>query len=103
MDKPKNVHVVGDAQIVTDLIFCDVGGADGDDDLRLVGKLHQHPQLAVGLKAREHPGGMVVVKKLSAEFQIQFISKLADPLTDVVGLHGQIFVIVKPLLSHVFL
>ena len=94
VDEPQNVHIVGDAQIVADLVFRDIG-ADGNDDLRLIGKLHQHPQLTVGLKARKHPGGMVVVKKLSTEFQVQFISKLADPLTDVIGLHGQIFVVVK--------
>ena len=95
VDEPQNVHIVGDAQIVADLVFRDIGGADGNDDLRLIGKLHQHPQLTVGLKTRKHPGGMVVVKKLSTEFQVQFISKLADPLTDVIGLHGQIFVVVK--------
>ena len=38
---------------------------------------------------------MVVVKKLAAELQIQLIAELAAALLDVLGLQGQILVVVK--------
>jgi hypothetical protein len=48
---------------------------DGDDDLGLILKLEKHFDLAVRLEARKHPGGMVVVEQLAAEFQIQLSSE----------------------------
>ena len=42
LNQAEHIHIVGDAEIVTYLVLLDVGGIDGDDDLGLVGELHQH-------------------------------------------------------------
>ena len=44
---------------------------------------------------------MEIVKELSAELQIQLVSELADPLPDMVGLHGKVFAVVEPLFYHI--
>ena len=38
---------------------------------------------------------MVIIKKLSAEFQIELVVKFADTVADVFGLHSQILFIIK--------
>ena len=43
----------------------------------------------------EYPSAGSTFKSCLLYTSVQFISKLADPLTDVIGLHGQIFVVVK--------
>ncbi len=78
IDEPEHVHVIGDADISTDLVFLNIRRLDGDNDLRLVLQLLQHPDLGIRLKARKHPGGMIVVKQLSAELQIELSAELAD-------------------------
>ena len=83
LDQAEHVHVVGDSQVVAHFVLFNVRGVDGDDQLRLVGHLQQHPQLAVRGKAGEHSGGVEVVEELSAEFQVQFVAELADALFDV--------------------
>ena len=88
VDKPEHVAVVGDAQVPPDLVLLNVAGVDGDDDFRLVPELLQHPQLAVRLEAGEHPAGVVVVKELAPELQIQLAPELGDPVPDVLGLGG---------------
>ena len=73
LNESEHVHVVGDAQIVAHLVLFNVRRVDGDDDFRLVSQLKQHPQLAVRGKAGKNPGRVVVVKQLSAEFQIELV------------------------------
>ena len=62
VDEPHDVHVVGDAQVAPALALLDVVGGDGHHQLGLVPELQEHPHLAVGLEARQHPGGVIVVK-----------------------------------------
>ena len=38
---------------------------------------------------------MVIVKKLAAELQIQFVTELSDPLFNMLLLHGKVFVVVE--------
>ena len=83
VDETKDVAVRGDAEITADLVLFNRICADGDDDFRLVRKLHQHTQFTVRSKSRKNSGSMVIVKKLSAKFQIQFIVKLVDSFTNV--------------------
>ncbi|MFR8349212.1 MAG: hypothetical protein ACLVAV_07890 [Clostridium sp.] len=47
----------------------------------LVGQLKEHTQLAVRCEARKDSGGVVIVKQLAAELQIQFVTELADPFS----------------------
>ena len=61
IDEPDHIPVIGDAQIPPDLVLFNIVGVDGNDHLHLILQLQQHPQLAVRLKARQHPGSMVVV------------------------------------------
>ena len=87
VDQPDHVPVIGNPQIPPNLVLFDVVGVDGDDHLHLIFQLQEHPQLAVRLETGEHPGSVVVVVELAAEFQIQFAAKLSNPLPDVLGLH----------------
>ena len=95
VDEPQHVAVIGDAQVAPDLVLLDVPGVDGDDDLRLVLQLLQHADLAVWLESGQHPGGVVVVKQLAAELQIQLSAELRDAVPDVLRLHLQVLLVVK--------
>ena len=95
VDEPQHVAVIGDAQVAPDLVLLDVSGVDGDDDLRLVLQLLQHADLAVWLESGQHPGGVVVVKQLAAELQIQLSAELRDAVPDVLRLHLQVLLVVK--------
>ena len=95
VDEPHNVKVVGYAKVAPHLILFDVPRIYYDDYLRMVGKLHQHPYLAVRLKARQHAGSMEIVKQLAAKLHIQLAAKLAQPFLYMLRLQGQIFFVVK--------
>ena len=47
------------------------------------------------MEAGKHAGGVVVVEQLAAEFQVQLVVKLGDPLPDVGRLCLQVFFIIK--------
>ena len=70
MDQAQYIQIVCNAQIVADLVLCDISGIDGDDDLCLVSQLHEHAELAVRLEARKYTGCMVIIVQLAAKFQI---------------------------------
>ena len=95
VDQAQHVQIVGDAVVTADLVADDVLGADNDDHLGLILQLQQHLQLGIGLEAGQHAGGVVVIEQLAAEFQIQLVVELRDPLPDVLRLHLQVFVVVK--------
>ena len=95
VDEAENVEVVGDAVVAAHLAADDVLRADDDDDLGLLPELQQHLQLGVRLKARQHPGGVVVVEQLAAKLEVELVVELCDALPDVLGLHLKIFRVVK--------
>ena len=68
---------------MADLVLFDVSRIDGNEDFGLVSHLKEHTKLAVRRKAGQDSGGMVVVKKLASEFQIQLISEFPNTLFDV--------------------
>ena len=78
-----------------DVDTIDVVGVDGDHDLRLVLQLQQHPDLVVGRKAGQHTGGVVVVKQLAPEFQVQLAPKGIDAFANAGGLQMNVFLAVK--------
>ena len=94
--QPQNIQIIGDAQVAPQLIFFNIASIDDNDHFHLMPQLEQHPQLAIGLEAGQHAGGMIIVKQLTAEFQIQFTAELRDPVTDMLGLHAQVLVVIKP-------
>ena len=100
INQAEDVLIIGDTQIPPHFILLNVPGVDGDDDLHIILQLLKHPDLAVRFKARQYPGGMIVVKQLPAEFQIQLPAELVDPLFDLFRLRSEIFLIVKPNGSH---
>ena len=87
LDQTQYIRVIGDPQVAADLVLLDVFRTDDDHDLRLVAELFKKTQLAVRGEAREHTGCVKVIKKLSAEFQIELIVEFSDPLPDMFGLH----------------
>jgi hypothetical protein len=57
--------------------------------------LHEHAQLAVGLETGKHTAGVVVVKELSAQLQIELVSELRNAFPDMFRLYVYILVVVK--------
>ena len=102
IDQAQHIRVICDAVVAPDFIFLNVGGIDDDYDLRLIPQLLQHGDFGIGMEARKHAGRVIVVKELPAEFQIQLSAKLADPFTDMFGLHFQIQIIIKACSFHLF-
>jgi hypothetical protein len=67
--KTEDVLIVGDAQILADFGFFDRLRVDDDDDFGFVLHLEKKLKFAVGLKARQNPGSMVIIEELAAEFE----------------------------------
>ena len=95
VDEPQHVVIVADAKVPPHLVLLNVRGVDGNDDLHVFPELLEHADLAVRLKARQDPGGMVVVKELAAELQVELAAELADALLDLLRLDGEVLLIVK--------
>ena len=95
VDQAHDVQIVGDAEIAPALVHFNVGCVDGNDDLRLLLELQQHLHLAVRLEAGQDARGVIIVKKLAAEFQIELAAEMRDALQDPFGLQLQILLIVK--------
>ena len=98
--QPQGVLLIGNAQIAAHLVFLNVLGVDDQHDFHLILQGLQHANLAVRLKARQHPGSVMVVKQLAAEFQIQFPAKPGDALPNLFGLQGKVFCVVKADAAH---
>ena len=92
----QHIDVVGDTQVATHLVFLDIDSADDDDNLRHIGKLHQHLQLDVRLKTWQNTTCMEVVKQLPAKFQIKLIAKFRDALFNVFRLNLKVFLAIEP-------
>ena len=75
VDQTERIQIVGDAKVTALFIFFNIACGNSDDDLRAVTKLIKHFDLAVGKKSGKYTGGMIVVKKLAAEFKIEFSSE----------------------------
>ena len=103
VDEPEGVHVIGDAKVAPDLVLFNGRGRNHDHDFRLFPELHQHVDLAVRLESGQNTGGMVVVKELPAELQIQFSAEMGDPFQYLFRLQCVILVVVKSLLKHAYL
>ena len=95
VDKAQHIFIIGDAQVAPKLIFLNIAGVDGDDDLHLVTHGLQHFDLAVGLESRQDTGGVMVVKELAAKLQIQLTAEAGAALTNMLGLQLQILFIIK--------
>ena len=78
--QPEHVHVVGYAQVGADLVGLYVCGVYADDYLGLVGEVLQEAQLGIGVEARQHARGVVVVEQLAAELNVELVVELAHAL-----------------------
>ena len=93
--QPEHIGVIGDSKIPTYLILLNIFRTYYNDNLGLVGKLLEHPKLAVRLESRKNPGSMVIIEEFAAEFKIKLVVKLIDTLPDMGRLHLKVFFVVK--------
>ena len=100
IDESQHVHIVGDAEIPTDLVLLDVAGIDDDHDLRVILQLTQHADLTIRLKARKHTRCMVIIEQLAAELKIELTAKLRNTLTDMLRLHLKVLIVIETLFKH---
>ena len=96
----QHIVVVGDAQVSAALVLFNVVRVDDDDDFHLTAKGAQHAHLAVRREAGKHARGVIVVKQLSAELEIQLPAELGNAPADAFGLKLDILVVVKTDAGH---
>ena len=89
------IHVVGDADIAAHFVFFDVHRTDDNHNLSIIAQLHQHLQLAVGVKTGQNTAGMKVVEQLAAKLQIKLVAKLCYTLLYMLRLNFYVFLVVK--------
>lgn len=94
----QHVFVIGNAQILTDLVLLNIEGADDDDYLSTGTQLLEHPELAVGLESGQYSAGMMVVEELAAQLKVQLAGELRNALLNVLRLNGNVFVVVESVL-----
>ena len=92
----QHVIFVGDAQVRAHLLAHDVAGVEADDNLHFVLDPVQHGDLVVRGEPGEDAGGVVIVEKLAPHLQIEFAADFPPAGGDVLGLHLNIFLSVKP-------
>ena len=68
---------------------------DDEDDLDFIREALQHAQLRIGLEARKHARGMIVVEQLAAEFQVQLAAELVHAFADARRLQLDVLVVVE--------
>ena len=95
VDEAEGVRAIGDAKIPSDLAFLQIHGGDCHHDLHLILQLHEHADLGVRVEPGQHPGGVMVVKELAAELQVQLAAELVDSGANMLGLHLQVFLVVE--------
>lgn len=96
VNQPQRVHIVRDIQPRAGAGFFDVHGADTEDNLRLVPHFVKQLDFPGLVKAGEHPGGVVVVKKLAAKLQVKLAVEGLNPFLDEFFLPLHIKIFVKP-------
>ena len=79
----KDVHVIGDAQVLAHLVLLDVNCADDDDNLYVVLELHEHLELTVRLETGEYAAGVKVVEEFAAKLHVQLVAESGDAFLDV--------------------
>ena len=79
----QQIRIISDTQISTNFIFLNIFCADHNNDLHLICKLHQHTKFTIRLKSRQYAGCMIIIIKLAAKLQIQFIVKLLNPFPNM--------------------
>ena len=83
LNQAQNIHIIGDSQVLANLVLFDIRRVDGDDDFCLIRQLQEHAQFAVRREAGKNTGGVVVIKEFSSKLQIELIAELADALSDM--------------------
>ena len=100
VDQAQHVAVIGNTQVATDLILFNITGTDDNDHLCGILHLGKHPDLTVRLKTGQNPGGMIVIKQLPAELQVQLAAKFGNTLSDMLRLEFQVLLVIKTFLYH---
>ena len=100
VNKAEYVQIVGYTEIAADLVLFNIARTDNDYYFGLILKLHKHTDLAVGLKAGKHTGGVEIVEKLAAKLQIKLTAEFIYTVYYALGLQLKIFIVIKTDLAH---
>ena len=100
--KTQHGLIVSNTQVGTLLVLLDVGGTDYDNNLNAIADFLKHAQFAIRLETRQNTTGVVVIEKLTSQFQVELSVKLRDSLLDMLGLNLQILLVVKSYLHNCY-
>ena len=93
-DSIEIVIVVSAEDIEKNKVRADLG-ITYDEDLYTVAKLGQHAKLGVGLEARQHTRGMVVIEEFATQLHIELSVELSNALLDMLRLNLEIFIVIE--------
>jgi len=95
VDELQGVGIVGNAEIGPYFLSFDVPGVDAQQDVGLILQLPEKTHLHVGIVAGQDPGGVIVVEKLAAEFEVELVLEPRDALQDLRRLFPDVLFVVK--------
>lgn len=100
VDEAQHLHVIADAKVCPHLCLFDVVRRDGEDDFGLLAHFVQKVYFSICIVARQHPCGVIIVKKLAAELKVQLAAPLRNALCDVLCLLLDEQRVIEPLSYH---
>ena len=98
-DELQGLLLVGRPVVGPELLLLDVPGVNAEDHLGLVAEGLEKAHLHVGVVAREAARGVVVVRELAAELEIQLV-ELLGALQNLRTLRVEVPLVVEPVLLH---
>ena len=72
----KHILIVSDTQIGTLLVLLNIGSTDHDNNLDAIANLLKHAQLTIRLETWQNAAGVMVIEKLTSQFEIKLSIKL---------------------------
>ena len=82
-DETEDLGIIGKPGIHADFIPFDGRGADDKHNFRLILQLAEHFKFTVRFKTGKDTGGVIIVKKLTSELQVQLVAEHGNTLPDM--------------------
>jgi len=95
VDEFQRVGIIGYTEISPHFAALDIAGIYAQDNIRFFLQILQQAHLHIWIESGQHPGGVIVIEQLAAEFKVQLLTHRLNALENSGGLFTKVYLIVK--------